>query len=375
MAKRIYLDFNATTPVLPEVLQTLLQELNQIGNPSSIHEEGRKSRLRLDQAREIIARFLKVRPHEIIFTSGGTEGAVLLLKGILNLHEQGHIITSNVEHACVYETIRSLETNGLRASYLPVGLQGAVMEKDVRSALCSDTRLITLMAVNNETGVKTDIESIAQLAHENNIPFIVDGVALLGKELFHIPVGVTAMFFSGHKIGAPKGVGFCYIRQGTKLRPLFLGGGQESNRRAGTENLPGILALSKAVELLARNQDSITKGMKTLHENFENNLLKKLDRTIIHGQGPRTVNTTNVSFEGVNGEDLLIFLDQKGISVSHGSACSSGALEPSRVLMSMGVPFSTARGAIRISIGPSTTQEELNQTLEILIETIGRLRN
>jgi cysteine desulfurase len=375
MNRRIYLDANASTFLDPRVFQVLIQQLQEEeGNPSSIHAHGRQSRRKLEESRLIIAKFLKVKPNEIIFTSGGTEGAYLLLHGLLKRFANGHLITSNVEHPCVYETVKNFENAGYQATYLSTGLHGAVHPDQVKDALRPDTRLITLMAANNETGVKTDLQAIAEIALEAQVPFIVDGVALLGKEPFQIPRGISAMFFSGHKIHAPKGIGFCFCRQSLKLLPLFSGGNQEFHRRAGTENLPGIAALAEAVHILDKEQILITDQLRERRDELEKMLINQLDGISVNGEGPRIVNTVNLSFEGVDGESLLLNLDLEVISASHGSACSSGALEPSRVIMNMGIPSKQARSAIRFSVGRNTTQEEIFEAAEIIKKIVKRLR-
>lgn len=372
---RVYLDHNATTPIDPKVLDAVWKELEEVGNPSSSHFHGQRSRQRLENARERIARFFKAKPHEIIFTSGGTEGAQLLLKGILERGSLKHVITSDAEHSCVHQTIQDFQTKGCQISFLSSGSWGAVRVEDVEAALQSDTGLMVFMAVNNETGVKTDIEAIASLAEKRNIPFIVDGVALLGKEDFSIPKGVSAMFFSGHKLHAPKGIGVVFCRKPLKLVPQLIGGGQEFGRRAGTENLPGIIGMAAAVDILSEGQKDFSKHMQTLRDRLEKGLIDELDGLIINGQGPRTVNTTNISFSGVDGESLLMALDMEGISISHGSACSSGSLEPSRILLSMGIPLEQARSAIRFSLSRFTTQEEIDRCIASTVSIVRRLRS
>lgn len=375
MEHRIYLDHNASTPIDPRVLQVIVEELREeIGNPSSVHFHGQKCRQRLDQSRQVLARFLKVKSHEIIFTSGGTEGANLLLRGLFDEKTAGHLITSSAEHSCIYQTALDLEKKGVDVTFLDPGLWGAVKPDAIRAAIRPTTRGIALMAVNNETGVKTDIEAIAAIAQEAGIPFIVDGVALLGKETFSIPLGVSAMFFSGHKLHAPKGVGFMFCRQTFKLHPILVGGNQEFNRRAGTENLSGIVGLAKAVEILAKEQEEVSLHMKKMRDRLEQGLMQALPDVVVNGQGPRTVNVSNLSFLGVDGESLLISLDMEGISVSHGSACSSGALEPSRILLKMGISSSQARSSLRFSVSRFTTEQEIDKTIEITIRLVKRMR-
>jgi cysteine desulfurase len=342
---RIYLDNNASTKIDPIVLQQVVEELHSgIGNPSSIHREGQQSRKRLNQSRETMARFLNVKPNELIFTSGGSEGASLLINGFIRQNGPLSIISSDVEHSCVYNTLKRLEKGGCQVTYLSTGLWGAVQAEDLERALKPETRLIILMAVNNETGVKIDLHAIGKIALDRGIPLFVDGVSLLGKESFSIPKGVTGMFFSGHKCHAPKGVGVLFLRNPVKIDPIFYGGPQEFNRRAGTENLPGIVGFSSAIELLARDQNRFSEHMATMRDRFEAGVTQNLERVIVNGKAPRVSNTSNLSFLGVNGESLLLMLDNE-MAVSHGSACSSGSIEPSRILLKMGVPLSEAKSA------------------------------
>jgi cysteine desulfurase len=383
MSQKIYLDNNATTALDPRVLQAMLMDLEtnlQAGtaslplNPSSVHAFGRDARNHLTKARRSMATALGVRSSEILFTSGGTEALNMVMRGLFTPHFQGHIITSNVEHAAVYRTVEALQAYGCRATFLETGSWGAASVDAVREALQPDTRLIVLMAVNNETGVKTDIEAIAALAHERNIPFVVDGISLLGKEPFRVPEGVSAMCFSGHKFHAPKGVGFAVIRQHLKLAPLFTGGGQEYERRAGTENLAGILGLAEAVELLQEALPAATARMASLRDRLEQGLLSRLPDVSVNGEGPRVCNTTSLAFHGVEGESLLMNLDMCGIAVSHGSACSSGSLEPSRVLLNMGLARQQAASSLRFSLSRFTTQEEIDRCIEAVVSIVQQLR-
>ncbi|WP_075883100.1 cysteine desulfurase family protein [Candidatus Protochlamydia sp. W-9] len=376
MNRRVYLDCNSSTAIDPRVLKVLIQELQEEeGNPSSVHYHGQFCRKKLEESRQIIARFLKVKPQEIIFTSGGTEGANLLIKGVLQRFSLGQIISSNVEHACVDEVLKEMEKQGYSVTFLKTGSWGAVDPQKLKEAIGSQTRLITLMAANNETGVKTDIEACAAIAQEAQIPFIVDGVALLGKEMFNIPKGVSAMFFSGHKVHVPKGIGFCFVRQGLKLMPQIIGGGQEQNRRSGTENLAGIVALAEGISILSESQEKITNQLRLRRDQLEKGLINQLDHVTINGDAPRIANTSNLSFVGIDGETLLMQLDMQGISVSHGSACSSGALEPSRVLLNMGFSNKRAGSAIRFSVGRMTTEEDIKQTIQVLVKTITKFKS
>ena len=373
--KRIYLDNNASTSLDPRILKILIKELEEEeGNPSSTHFHGQQCRRKLEKSRQAVASFFKVKPNEVVFTSGGTEGAALLVQGIMLQHPFGHAISSGLEHACVYQTLKELEKKGAQVTFLSAGLAGAVPPEEVERAIRPETRLITLMAANNETGVLTDLEAIAAIAQRHHIPFVVDGVAWLGKEMMKIPTGVSAIFFSGHKIHAPKGIGFCICRHDLRLTPLFVGGGQEHNRRAGTENLPGIVALAEAKALLEQTQQASIFHMRRLREHLEMQLISELPNVIVNGNGPRVSNTSNLAFLGVDGEALLMNLDMAGISVSHGSACSSGALEPSRVLLEMGIPLSQARSSIRFSLSRNTSEVEISTAVTAIIQIVNRLR-
>jgi len=371
MTRRIYLDNNASTPVDPRVIQAMAEDLEKhYGNPSSVHFFGQVSRKRLTQARDLIADYLKVKPKEIMFTSGGTEAINMILRGYLQLHPHSHVITSTAEHSAVFSTLKSLEKGcQIHVDYLSPGLWGAIKPNAVKQAIRPNTRLIALMAVNNETGVKTDIEAISEIAKETGVPLFVDGVALLGKELFTIPEGVSFMAFSGHKFHGPKGIGFAYVKSSEKLSQLLTGGDQEFGRRGGTENMTGIIGLAKAIEILKKELPASSERMASLRDFFESELTKCLSGVSVNGQGPRVCNTVNLSFEGIEGENLLMALDLEGIAVSHGSACSSGALEPSRILLNMGVP--AARSSVRFSLSRFTTREEI----EAAVGTIVRLVN
>lgn len=375
MKQRVYLDNNAGTFVDPDVLQAVIQNLQSSeGNPSSIHAEGQAARQRLTLARQVIADYLKVKSKEIIFTSGGTEALNTMLRGFCQSYPKAHVITSLVEHSSVYQTALLLQQQGCDVTFLPTGLMGTVTADAVKKALKPSTRLIVLMAVNNETGVKTDIESIAGIAQASNAFFLVDGVALLGKESFSIPAGVSAMCFSGHKVHAPKGVGFLFWRTQMHILPMITGGHQEFNRRAGTENIPGIVGLSKAVSLLNHLLPEATERMRMLRDYLEEGLLSALPFAVVNGEGPRVVNTLNMSFPGIDGEALLMHLDRKGIAVSLGSACSSGAIEPSRILLNMGMPMELARSAVRFSLSRFTTKDEIDTCIETVVALVSSLR-
>ncbi|MDF2577784.1 MAG: nifs3 [Chlamydiales bacterium] len=375
MRKRIYLDNNATTALDPRVIEVFTAEINEIpANPSSIHHFGHEARTKLTKARRSIATCLNTQPQEIIFTGSGTEAINMLLRGIFEGNPSGHVITSNVEHPAVFHTLKALEMKGVQVSYLPVGAWGAVTPDIVEKAIRGDTRLITLMAANNETGVMTDLAAIGAIAYALKIPFVVDGVAWLGKAPLHIPQGVSAIAFSGHKVHAPKGIGFAFVKEDLPLMPIVTGGGQEYNRRSGTENLAAIIALAEAVKILKDNEAHSIEHISRLRCLFESNLLNSLNNLLIAGEGPKIANTSNIAFSGIDAESFLMNLDLLGIAASHGSACSSGALEPSRVLTNMGLTREAVKSSIRFSLSRYTTEEEILRAVEVIQQVIKRLR-
>ncbi len=366
MSKRIYLDNNASTRVDPKAVVAMRQVLEGApGNTGSVHSFGQEAKRWLNRSRDTIAEYLGVRSSEIIFTSGGTEAANLLIHGLLGRQPDGHVITSDLEHPAVYNTVRRFHACGCDATFLSSGEHGAPTVQQVSDAIRPDTKLIVLMAANNETGVKTDIEGIAAVAANHNIHLVVDAVGLMGKEPVVIPKGVSAMFFSGHKFHAPQGVGFFYLRSGVKLLPVFTGGGQEHGRRPGTENLPGIVAMAEAVRQIGPSD-----AMRRLRDRFE----AGLDDVVVNGMGPRTPNTANLFFPKVDGESLLMNLDLAGVACSAGSACSAGALEPSRVLLNMGYDQARASSSLRFSVSRFTTEEEIDRAIEIVNEVTAKLR-
>lgn len=346
----IYFDNNATTPLAPEVLEAFQEGCHIYGNPSSTHAFGQKAKNCLIQARRSIASFLQCDPHEIYFNSGATEGLNFLIKGL----HQGHCVASSIEHACVFSHFE----NHPNVTLLSPGESGCITASMVEGALREETSLICIMAANNETGVINEWVEIAKVAEKHQIPYIVDGVSLLGKVHCAIPPGVTGMAFSGHKIHAPKGIGFVYVRKGAKIAPLILGGGQERGLRGGTENLPAIHALAKAFELFTYES--------SLRDAFEQKILERFPSTLINGTGPRVGNTSNLSFPGQDGEALLMHLDLNGIAASHGSACSSGALEPSRILLNMGLPRTRVQSSLRFSFSRYNRMDEVDRCIEVL---------
>lgn len=370
--ERIYLDNNATTALETRVRKVLEEELaSPPSNPSSVHFFGQEARKRLSKARQTVADFFHVKPSEIIFTSGGTEALNMLLRGFFADNYTGHLITSNIEHSSVYQTVKTLEKRGVRVTYLSAGEKGHLTPDSVSRALSHDTRLIILGAVNSETGIKNPITEIAALCAERTLPFLVDAVALLGKEPFVIPQGVSAMTFSAHKFHGPKGIGFAFVRKSFPWQSLLTGGDQEYAKRAGTENLAGILGLAKAIELLSEELTFAEKQMRALRDHFEKSLRHHFPDLIVHGDNsPRVSNTSCLAFPGIDGETLLLHLDMQGVMASHGSACASGALEPSRVLLNMNIPSALARSTLRFSLSRFTTQDEIDRAVEILCRIV-----
>jgi cysteine desulfurase len=363
--KKIYLDNNATTALDPKVIDEMFTIAN-LGplNPSSVHSLGRKARGYLEDSRETIANFLHVPSKEIFFTSSGTESLNLLIKGMLSEKTKGHILSSNVEHSAVYQTLLTLEKKGFDLTLLSPNSQGSISLKQVEDSITPHTTLVALSWVNGETGAKTDIPAIASFCKEKNIPLIVDGVALMGKELFTIPEGVTGMAFAGHKFHGPK-ISFAYINKNAKITPQITGGHQEHSLRAGTEDLMNIVGLAKAVELLNTYLPEATGRMEKLRDLFESELYKLIP-VEINGESPRICNVSNVYFKGKEAESLLFQLDRNGIFASHGSACSSFALEPSRILKNMGYLKDRVLGSIRFSFSRNTSEEDIQETISTL---------
>jgi cysteine desulfurase len=374
--RRAYLDNNATTPVLPEVWEAMRPYfIEQFGNASSIHHHGQQTRAAVESARESVAELLGARPSEIVFTSGGTEADNLAVFGLVKAGD--HVITSSVEHHAVLNSCHRLQEIGVEVTYVPVDGQAVVDPDEVKRALRPNTKLITIMAANNETGVVQRVAEIGQLAAEADVYFHTDAVQAAGK----IPINVAEwkcdlLSISGHKIHAPQGIGALYVRKGTLLQPLFYGGRHERQRRAGTENVPGIVALGKAAEIAKRGfDDGCVQKIAEMRDRIQRTVLESLDHVGVNSDGAQRVpNTTNIHFDCIEGEALVIALDLKGVAVSTGAACSSGAIEPSHVLTAMGLSADQARASLRFSLGKQNTDEDIDLLLSILSETVGRLR-
>ncbi len=374
--RRVYLDNNATTPVLPEVFEAMQAYFGEhFGNASSIHHHGQETRAAVERARESVAALLGCRASEIVFTSGGTEGDNLAIFGLTQPGQ--HVISSTIEHHAVLNSCRHLEASGCEVTYVPVNGQGQVDPDDVRRALRPNTRLITIMMANNETGVLQAVEEIGKVAADADVYFHTDAVQAAGKVVIDVKrIGCDLLSISGHKMNAPQGVGALYVRKGTTLRPMLFGGSHERSRRAGTENVPGIVALGKAAELA---REAFSRGdleqMSGMRDRLEQTILSQVESTGVNGRGaPRVPNTSSIHFDCIEGEALVIALDLKGVAVSTGAACSSGAIEPSHVLTAMGMPPERARGSLRFSLGKQNTPEEVDFALNLLKDTVGRLR-
>lgn len=380
--KRIYLDYNATTPVHPAVLDAMLPYYReQFGNPSSVHWAGRQVSGAVESAREQVASLLNCSPAEIVFISCGSEGDNFALKGTLDaLKDKGnHIITTAVEHPAVLNTCEALEKQGFKVTYLPVDRDGMLNLQELEAAITTETVLISVMWGNNETGNLFPIAEIGKIAKKHKIRFHTDAVQAVGKVPVDVQAaGVDLLVISGHKIGAPKGVGAIYIRRGTRMTPLLQGGHQERNRRAGTHNVAGIVGLGKACEIAAENLQGNAAHMRRLRDKLEQGVLASIPNIKLNGHPDpalRLPNTLNVSFAFIEGESLLLNLDMYGIAASSGSACTSGSLEPSHVMGAMCVEVTLAHSSTRFSLGPETTEEEIDFVLEVLPKTVQRLRD
>ena len=380
IVKPIYLDHSATTPIRPEVWEAMHPYFMDIfGNASSIHTFGQKAKKAMEDSREKVATSLGASPEEIIFTSGGTEAINLAIKGGLRCNRKGEnqVITSSIEHHAALNTCRYLEREGFRVTYLPVDRYGKLDPGDVGKAITDKTVLISIIHANNEVGTIEPIEEIGEIARNREVFFHTDAVQSAGK----IPVNVNDLkvdflSLSGHKIYGPKGIGVLYVRNGVPFKPLFQGGHHESNRRPGTENIPAIVGLARAMELAEEEMDQVSAREKKLRDAFWEAIETQIEGVHMNGHPrDRIPPILNVSFDFVDAESVILNLDLKGIAVSAGSTCTSGALEPSHVLLAMGVSNGHAQGAVRFTLGRETTQEELNYTVAVLVETIHRLRS
>jgi len=379
--ERIYLDYAATTPLDPRVLEAMLPYMTeQFGNPNSIHSFGRKARQAVDEAREKIAQLLNCQPSEIVFTSGGTESDNLALRGVAEAygHKGNHIVTTAIEHHAVLRTCRALEDKGFSVTYLPVDEHGLVFPEQVAEAVNEKTVLVSIMHANNEIGTIEPIAEIVKAVKEKRPDIVVhtDAVQTVG----HIPVdiqelGVDLMSFSAHKFYGPKGIGGLFVRKGVRLVPQVTGGGQERNRRSGTENVAGIVGMARALELAVEEMPTELPRLQALRDELIEGVLNSVPESRLNGHpNLRLPHNANFSFRGIDGETLLLQLDMHGIAASSGSACSSGSLEPSHVLLALGLDYELAIGSLRITLGRFTTREHIVRLLDLLPKVVEKLR-
>jgi cysteine desulfurase len=376
--RTIYFDNNATTQVSPEVFEEIKPYFSELyGNPSSMHNFGGQVGIKVRDAREKVAKLLGCEPGEVIFTGCGTESDNAAIMGTLAARpNRRKIITSRVEHPAVLSVCRQLEGHGYELVEVGVDSQGRLDFDELEKQVDDDTAIVTIMYANNETGVIFPIERIAELCGERGVVFHTDAVQAAGKIAMNLSESkIDLLSLSGHKLHAPKGIGVLFVRKGTRLMPFMLGGHQEGGRRAGTENVPGIIGLGKAAQLAMENMDDENGRVRALRDRLEIAILKSCPDSRVNGDTEnRLPNTTNISFEYIEGEAILLLLDKYGICASSGSACTSGSLEPSHVLRAMGVPFTAAHGSIRFSLSRYNTQEDVDFTVEKMPAIINRLR-
>jgi cysteine desulfurase len=374
--RRIYMDANATTPLVPEVLDAMRPWLlENFGNASSIHQHGQRARAAVERARESVARLINCRESEVVFTSGGTESDNIALFGLAKAGD--HVITTSIEHHAVLHTAGHLCGRGIEVTFLPVSHKGRLDPDQVRKALRPNTTLISVMMANNETGVIQPVEEIGRIAQEADVWFHTDAVQAAGKIDIDVKaIGCDLLSISGHKVHAPQGTGVLYVRRGTHIEPLFFGGSHERQRRAGTENVPGIVGLGRAAELaLDALRNGTVNRVAAMRDRLEREILANVEDSAVNGAGsPRVPNTTNLQFDNLEGEALVIALDLKGLAVSGGSACMSGAAEPSHVLTAMGLVTNRARASLRFSLTKLNTDEEIDAALELVPAAVSRLR-
>jgi cysteine desulfurase len=377
---RVYFDYNATTPLAPEAADAVIRAtLEVFGNASSVHHFGQQAKATLDEARSAVATLINADPSEIVFTGGGTESDNLAIRGAAEALEPAgrrHLIASAIEHEAVLNTLKALSKRGWRTTILPVDQSGIVAPERLREAITDDTAIVSVMHANNEIGTIQPIAELAAIAHEHRVLMHTDAVQSAGK----IPVdvralGVDLLSLSAHKFNGPKGVGVLWIKRGTRLQPTMTGGKHERNRRAGTENVPAIAGLGVAARLAAGKRSAEAARVSALRDRLENGILRGVAGTAVNGaRETRVPNTTNISFDRVEAESLLIALDLEGVAVSTGSACSSGTLEPSHVLRAMGLPAHRTQNSLRFSLGLFSTEAEVDRVIEVLPRLVEKLR-
>ena len=377
---KVYLDNNATTKVDEEVVKAMIPYFSEYyGNPFSLHLFGNETGLAVTQARQTIADILKAKPNEIIFTASGSEADNLAIRGIAKAykHRGKHIITSTIEHPAVKNTFMDLMEDGFEITMVPVDENGVMIMDEFKKALREDTILVSVMHANNEVGSFQPIEEIAKITKERKIIFHVDAVQTMGKvEIYPEKMGIDLLSFSGHKFHAPKGIGVLYKRDGVRLARIITGGNQEGKRRPGTSNVPYIVGLAKALQMAVADMKEVWDKEEKLRDYFEDEITKRIPEIKINGKGARRLpGTSSITFKYLEGESMLLNLSLKGIAVSSGSACSSDSLQPSHVLLAMGIPAEFAHGTLRFSLSKYTTKEEIDYTIESLVEIIGKLRD
>lgn len=377
---KIYLDHAATTPVKPEVLEAMMPYFTQnFGNPSSIYQVAQINKQAIDEARETIAKHLGANTNEIFFTSGGTEADNWAIKGIVesNKNKGNHIITTKIEHHAVLHTCEYLEKQGFEVTYLDVNEEGVINLEELKAAIKDTTILISIMYANNEVGTIMPIKEIGAIAKEHGIAFHTDAVQAIGQVRINVKEqNIDALSLSGHKIYGPKGIGVLYIRRGLRITNLIHGGAQERGRRAGTENVPAIVGLAKAMELAYTDFDAKNERIKTLRDKLMNGILESIPYSKLNGSSTnRLANNVNIGFEFVEGESLLLLLDMNGVAASSGSACTSGSLDPSHVLLALGLPHEKAHGSLRLTLGETTTEKDVDYVLEKLPAIVQRMRD
>ncbi len=375
----VYFDNSATTKTDERVIEAMMPYITEnYGNPSSIYKIGRENRKAVEEAREQVAKALNCEPSEIYFTNGGSESDNTAIRGIAYAYKNkgNHIITSKIEHPAVLETCKQLEKEGFEVSYIGVDENGIIKLDELKNAIKPTTTLISIMFANNEIGTIEPIEEIGKIAKQNNIFFHTDAVQAVGNVRIDVKqLNIDALSMSGHKFYGPKGIGALYVKKGIKFEKLINGGHQERNKRAGTENVAGIVGLGKAIELAYQELDEHNKKIKELRDYYVEQVKAKIPYIRINGdETKRLPGNSNISFRFIEGEGLLLNLDLKGICASSGSACTSGSLDPSHVLLAIGLPHEIAHGSLRISIGKYNTKEEVDYLVENLVEIIGRLR-
>ena len=376
---KVYLDNNATTKVDEEVVKAMMPYFSDYyGNPFSLHLFGNETGLAVTEARQTIADILKAKPSEIIFTASGSEADNLAIRGIAKAykHRGKHIITSTIEHPAVKNTFIDLMEDGFEVTMVPVDENGVMILDEFKKALREDTILVSVMHANNEVGSFQPVEEIGKITKERKIIFHVDAVQTMGKvEIYPEKMGIDLLSFSGHKFHAPKGIGVLYKRDGIRFAKVITGGNQEGKRRPGTSNVPYIVGLAKALKMATENMKEAWVREETLRNYFEDEVSKRIPEIKINGKGARRLpGTSSITFKYLEGESMLLNLSLRGIAVSSGSACSSDSLQPSHVLLAMGVPAEYAHGTLRFSLSKYTTKEEIDYTIESLVEIIGKLR-